>query len=362
MVWFKRKKKAIEQPTPPDERRVKTEGLWMKCPGCRTIVWKKDLESNARVCPKCQHHFRLNARQRLELLLDGRWIEHDAHILSNDPLHFVDTKPYAARLKEARRKLQMSDAVLTAEGLLAGRAVICCSMEFAFIGGSMGAVVGEKVALAIERALDRKTAAGDRLLLRRRAHDGRHAEPDAARQSFRGACAARRSAHAVHLRAHRSHHGRRHGQLCDVGRSEYRRAGRADRLRRPSRDRTDHSPKIARRFSTRPNSCWSTVFLTPWFTAKTSKRISPTRSIFSWHSALSPMNYDQAVRYLFTLGRELASPQQARALKFDLENITALTERLGHPERFYPTVHVAGTNGKGSTAAMLASILARRRT
>jgi acetyl-CoA carboxylase carboxyl transferase subunit beta len=156
MVWFKRKKKAIEQPTPPDERRVKTEGLWMKCPGCRTIVWKKDLESNARVCPKCQYHFRLNARQRLELLLDGRWIEHDAHILSNDPLHFVDTKPYAARLKEARRKLQMSDAVLTVEGLLAGRAVICCSMEFAFIGGSMGTVVGEKVALAIERALDRK--------------------------------------------------------------------------------------------------------------------------------------------------------------------------------------------------------------
>jgi acetyl-CoA carboxylase carboxyl transferase subunit beta len=156
MVWFKRKKKAIEQPTPPDERRVKTEGLWIKCPGCRTIVWKKDLESNARVCPKCQHHFRLNAKQRLELLLDGRWIEHDAHIASNDPLHFVDTKPYAARLKEARRKLGVSDAILTAEGLLSGRPVICCSMEFAFIGGSMGVVVGEKVALAIERALDRR--------------------------------------------------------------------------------------------------------------------------------------------------------------------------------------------------------------
>jgi len=156
MVWFKRKKKAIEQPTPPDERRVKTEGLWIKCPGCRTIVWKKDLESNAHVCPKCQHHFRLNARQRLELLLEGRWIEHDAQIRSNDPLHFVDTKPYAARLKDARRKLHMSDAILTAEGTLNGRPVICCSMEFAFIGGSMGTVVGEKVALAIERAVERK--------------------------------------------------------------------------------------------------------------------------------------------------------------------------------------------------------------
>jgi len=156
MAWFKRSKKSIEQPTPPDERRVKTEGLWTKCTGCRAIVWKKDLEANAHVCAKCQHHFRLNARQRLELLMDGRWIEHDAQIASSDPLHFTDTRPYAERLKEARRKLGMSDAVLTAEGLLAGRPVICCSMEFGFIGGSMGAAVGEKVTRAIERSVEHK--------------------------------------------------------------------------------------------------------------------------------------------------------------------------------------------------------------
>ena len=156
MAWFKRSKKSIEQSTPPDERRVKTEGLWTKCTGCRAIVWKKDLEANAHVCAKCQHHFRLNARQRLELLLDGRWIEHDAQIASNDPLHFTDTRPYAERLKEARRKLGMSDAVMTGEGLLAGRPVICCSMEFGFIGGSMGAAVGEKVTRAIERSVERK--------------------------------------------------------------------------------------------------------------------------------------------------------------------------------------------------------------
>src|ERR1700736_5960967 len=154
MSWFKRSKKSIEQPTPPDERRVKTEGLWTKCTGCRAIVWKKDLEANAHVCAKCQHHFRLNARQRLELLLDGRWIEHDAQLASNDPLHFVDTRPYADRLKEARRKLGMNDAVLTAEGLLAGRPIMCCSMEFGFIGGSMGAVVGEKVTRGIELAIE----------------------------------------------------------------------------------------------------------------------------------------------------------------------------------------------------------------
>jgi acetyl-CoA carboxylase carboxyl transferase subunit beta len=156
MSWFKRSKKSIEQATPPDERRVKTEGLWTKCTGCRAIVWKKDLEANAQVCAKCQHHFRMNARQRIELLLDGRWIEHDAQLMSNDPLKFTDTRPYAERLKEARRKLGMNDAILTAEGLLSGRPVICCSMEFGFIGGSMGAVVGEKVTRAVERSIERK--------------------------------------------------------------------------------------------------------------------------------------------------------------------------------------------------------------
>jgi acetyl-CoA carboxylase carboxyl transferase subunit beta len=156
MAWFKREKKRIEQPTPPDERRVRTEGLWTKCESCRTIVWKKDLEANWNVCPKCQHHFRLNATQRLELLLDSRWIEYDAHLTSSDPLHFVDTKPYAARLKEARKKLGVADAIITAEGLLGGRPVMCCSMEFNFIGGSMGAVVGEKVTRAIEMAVGKK--------------------------------------------------------------------------------------------------------------------------------------------------------------------------------------------------------------
>jgi acetyl-CoA carboxylase carboxyl transferase subunit beta len=156
MAWFKREKKRIDQPTPPDERRVKTEGLWTKCESCRAIVWKKDLEANWRVCPKCQHHFRLNATQRLVLLLDSRWVERDSGLASNDPLHFTDTKPYAARLKDARKKLGMADAIVTAEGLLSGRPVICCSMEFNFIGGSMGAVVGEKVTRAIEAAITKR--------------------------------------------------------------------------------------------------------------------------------------------------------------------------------------------------------------
>ncbi len=153
MAWFKREKKAIEQPVPPDERKVKTEGLWMKCESCRAIIWKKDLEAHWNMCPKCGHHYRLGAKRRLELLFDGRWVEHDAQLASSDPLKFTDTRPYAARLRESQRKLGMQDAILTGEGLLNGRAVICCSMEFGFIGGSMGAVVGEKVTRAIERCI-----------------------------------------------------------------------------------------------------------------------------------------------------------------------------------------------------------------
>jgi acetyl-CoA carboxylase carboxyl transferase subunit beta len=157
MTWFKREKKPIENPTPVEERRVHTEGMWTKCNACRAIIWKKDLESNWNVCPKCEHHFRLGARRRLELLLDNeQYDEFDADLASSDPLRFSDTKPYTRRLKDAQHKLGMKDAILTAEGRIDGRPVVCCSMEFGFIGGSMGAVVGEKVARAIERSIDRK--------------------------------------------------------------------------------------------------------------------------------------------------------------------------------------------------------------
>jgi acetyl-CoA carboxylase carboxyl transferase subunit beta len=154
MAWFKRDKKSIDQPTPPEERRVRTEGLWVKCDSCRTIVFRKDLEANLLVCPKCQFHFKMNAKQRLDMLLDGRWKEHDARMTSTDPLRFVDTKPYATRLRDARKKLGMCDAIITAEGQLNSRPIVCCAMEFNFIGGSMGAVVGEKVTRGIELALD----------------------------------------------------------------------------------------------------------------------------------------------------------------------------------------------------------------
>ena len=154
MAWFKRDKKSIDQATPPEERRVRTEGLWVKCESCRTIVFRKDLEVNLLVCPKCQFHFKMGAKARLDMLLDSRWTERDARMTSTDPLRFVDTKPYASRLRDARKKLGMCDAIITAEGQLNGRPIVCCAMEFNFIGGSMGAVVGEKVARAIELSID----------------------------------------------------------------------------------------------------------------------------------------------------------------------------------------------------------------
>src|ERR1700732_1087055 len=107
MAWFKREKKPIENPTPVDERRVRTEGLWTKCSSCRAIIWRKDREANWEVCPKCDHHFRLGARRRLDLLLDNElWTENDADLASSDPLHFTDTKEYSTRLEQAQPKLR----------------------------------------------------------------------------------------------------------------------------------------------------------------------------------------------------------------------------------------------------------------
>lgn len=154
MAWFRREKRGIEAAAPED-RKVKTEGLWIKCDGCRSIVWKKDLEANLNVCPRCQHHYRISAQRRLEILFDeGRHLEHDANLASSDPLKFVDTRSYEDRLGAAERATGLKDAILFGEGKLESRPVQIGAMEFGFIGGSMGAVVGEKVTRAIERSLE----------------------------------------------------------------------------------------------------------------------------------------------------------------------------------------------------------------
>jgi acetyl-CoA carboxylase carboxyl transferase subunit beta len=154
MAWFKRQSGELDT---SGEKKVRTEGLWVKCDQCRQIIWKKDLEENFNVCPKCDRHFRIDARTRLTQLLDSdRYEVFDANLASTDPLHFVDLKAYSSRLKQAQSDSGLKDAVINAEGRLNGRAVIVSAMEYSFIGGSMGAVVGESITRAIERAIDRR--------------------------------------------------------------------------------------------------------------------------------------------------------------------------------------------------------------
>ena len=150
MAWFRREKQRLQS---AEGAHIRTEGLWMKCDGCRQIIWKKDLETSWNICGKCGYHFRLDARARLRLLVDdNQYTEHDAGIESTDPLHFVDLKPYQERLASAQQSTGLKDAVITAEGKLSGQGVLLCVMEYAFIGGSMGCAVGEKITRAIERA------------------------------------------------------------------------------------------------------------------------------------------------------------------------------------------------------------------
>jgi acetyl-CoA carboxylase carboxyl transferase subunit beta len=155
MAWFKRESVELET---SGEKKVRTEGLWVKCENCRQIIWKKDLEENLNVCPKCDKHFRIDAKARLALLMDDNQYEiFDANISSTDPLKFVDLKPYSSRLKQAQHDTGLKDAVINAQGKLMGRPIVASVMEYAFIGGSMGSVVGEMITRAIERSANTRT-------------------------------------------------------------------------------------------------------------------------------------------------------------------------------------------------------------
>jgi len=165
MTWFKREDGAasalgggpavengLDAGSGPGAKNVRTEGLWVKCPGCRQPLYKGDFEANSMVCPKCQHHFRLSARERLDLLLEPGYELVDTGLRSTDPLNFVDLKPYKQRLHKARELTGLDDAALNALGRMGPHEVVVSAMEYSFIGGSMGAVVGETIARAVDRA------------------------------------------------------------------------------------------------------------------------------------------------------------------------------------------------------------------
>ncbi len=159
MAWFKKTRKPIASSTAEKPSRV-PEGLWVKCPGCTQLIYNKDLEASLNVCPKCGHHFRISAAERLKALFDeGEYAEHFANLTSNDPLQFHDTRPYRDRLKTTIAATGMKDSVIVATGQLDGIDLVVAAMEYSFIGGSMGVVAGEKITRAIEMAHDRRQPA-----------------------------------------------------------------------------------------------------------------------------------------------------------------------------------------------------------
>ena len=155
MTWFKREKSGIEN---EGEKTVRTEGLWIKCPGCNETVWKSDVEANLQVCPRCGYHYRIGARQRIDTLLEPGYELFDGELRSTDPLQFTDLRSYQSRLASARQATGLNDAILSARGRLGPHPAVLAVLEFAFSGGSMGAVVGETIARAVERALSDRSA------------------------------------------------------------------------------------------------------------------------------------------------------------------------------------------------------------
>jgi acetyl-CoA carboxylase carboxyl transferase subunit beta len=154
MAWFKKARTPIAA---PDKTSRVPEGLWVKCPDCDAIIYTKDLVKNLSVCAKCSHHFRLTALERLRSLVDDeQFTELDRNLRSNDPLHFTDTKPYGKRLAASQAATGQSDAIVMAIGRINGIETVVGAMEYAFIGGSMGVVMGEKIVRGIETALERK--------------------------------------------------------------------------------------------------------------------------------------------------------------------------------------------------------------
>jgi acetyl-CoA carboxylase carboxyl transferase subunit beta len=149
MAWFRKEHEPL--PAHEQESRV-PEGLYVKCNGCKETIYRKEVVSNQAVCPRCAFHFRISARERLSLLCDALWEEFDQNLASSDPLHFQDTKLYADRLVDGKAKTDCYDALVSAVGTMGGLSTVMAVMEYGFIGGSMGVVVGEKVTRAIERA------------------------------------------------------------------------------------------------------------------------------------------------------------------------------------------------------------------
>jgi acetyl-CoA carboxylase carboxyl transferase subunit beta len=156
MSWFKRIKEGITTST--KEKKETPEGLWYKCPSCKHIATSQEHESNLFVCSQCDHHQKIGSKEYFELIFDNNeFIELNANLISGDPLKFTDTKKYTDRIRDSIKKTELKDAIRTAKGKVNGNDLVIACMDFNFIGGSMGSVVGEKIARAIDESLKTKT-------------------------------------------------------------------------------------------------------------------------------------------------------------------------------------------------------------
>jgi acetyl-CoA carboxylase carboxyl transferase subunit beta len=159
MSWFRRDKPKISKSEEDDEQRVRTEGIFVKCPDCDSALYRRELTESHEVCTHCGYHFRWSAEERLkDLFDDGRFEKLDEDVTSRDPLEFVDSKPYKDRIEQAKAVSGLPEAIISAKGMVGGHLVFAGAMDMSFIGGSMGSAVGEKITRLIEYALEQKGA------------------------------------------------------------------------------------------------------------------------------------------------------------------------------------------------------------
>jgi acetyl-CoA carboxylase carboxyl transferase subunit beta len=155
MTWFRKPK--LPKVRIAEKKLEIPEGLWTKCNNCKEIIYKKEIERNCDICPKCNYHFRISARSRLKLIYDeAQYEEFDSNLRPKDPLGFKDTKKYRDRLRENQSRTGLWDALISTQGKVGGHPIIICAFEFGFMGGSMASVVGEKLTRGMERAVEQK--------------------------------------------------------------------------------------------------------------------------------------------------------------------------------------------------------------
>ena len=362
MAWFKKPRKPIE---PPDKQSRVPEGLWVKCPSCSSVIYNKDLAASLSVCTKCAHHFRLSATDRLKALFDGPWQEYDRGLTSTDPLKFTDTKPYHQRLDASIASTGLQDAVITATGAINGIETSVAAMEYSFIGGSMGVVVGEKITRGIERAIARRLpvvivscSGGARMmegalsLMQMAKISGALARLDRARLPYisvltdpttGGVTASFAMLGDVNIAEPRALIGFAGPRVIEqtirqtlpegFQRSEFLLDhGMLDAVvdRRDMKDVITRIVRFGRAVAARPIAAPQ-----PFLAEAVVRPVA--------RASVSPLDF------LFSLER--------LGMKFGLENMATICEALGRPERAFRSVIVAGTNGKGSVTAMLSAAL-----